>query len=81
MPRKFPITVPCDSGVVALHVSMSRAARVAAGLTVRTRVALPVPAAFVALMAMFVVAAVVGVPEIRPVDVLTDSPAGRLVAL
>ena len=53
------------------------------GLIVSTSVAVPVPPAFVALkltekgLPVFVV----GVPEIRPVPVLTDSPAGKPVAL
>ena len=49
--------------------------------TVRTRVAEPVPPLFVALIVTFVVAATVGVPEMRPDEVLTESPAGRPVAL
>ena len=52
-----------------------------AGLTVRANVAVPVPLVFVALIATLKVPATVGVPEIRPVVVLTDNPAGRAVAL
>jgi hypothetical protein len=48
---------------------------------VKVKVALPVPPALVALMVTVYVPAVVGVPEINPVLVLTDRPAGRLVAL
>jgi hypothetical protein len=51
-----------------------------AGLTVRVRVAWPVPVALVALNVTGEVPAVVGVPEIKPVAVLTDNPAGRPVA-
>ena len=51
-----------------------------AGLTVSVKVALPVPPAFVALSVTVVVPAVVGVPEINPVVLLTDSPAGNPVA-
>lgn len=50
-------------------------------VTVSTRVALPVPAALVAPNVMFVCPAVVGIPEITPVVVLTVSPAGNPVAL
>ena len=51
------------------------------GFTVRVRVAEPVPPALVALIVTLDVAAVVGVPEIAPVDVLTLKPAGNPVAL
>ena len=44
------------------------------------RVALPVPVALVAEIVTLETAAVVGVPEIRPVAVLTLRPAGRPVA-
>ena len=52
-----------------------------AGLIVRARVAVPVPPALVALRGTLDVPAAVGVPEIRPVAVLTDNPAGKPVAL
>ena len=41
----------------------------------------PVPAALVALNVTLDVPAVVGVPEMTPVVVLTESPAGSPVAL
>ena len=41
----------------------------------------PVPPVLVALKVTLVAPAVVGVPEINPVFVFTDSPAGRPVAL
>ena len=44
-------------------------------------VADPVPPAFVALIVTLVVPPAVGAPVIAPVLVLTDSPAGRGVAL
>ena len=47
----------------------------------RIKVAEPLPPAFVAVIATELVPAVVGVPEIRPVEVLTLSPAGNPVAL
>ena len=53
----------------------------AAGLVVMTSVALPVPPALVALIVTLYVPAVVGVPEINPVLVFTDKPAGNPVAL
>jgi hypothetical protein len=53
----------------------------AAGLTVKLKVFVPVPPAFVALKVTLVVAAAVGVPEISPVVVLMVSPAGNPVAL
>ena len=53
----------------------------AAGLVVMTSVALPVPPALVALIVTLYVPAVVGVPEINPVLVFTDKPAGSPVAL
>jgi hypothetical protein len=52
-----------------------------AGLMVRVSVALPVPPALVALIVTLYVPAVVGVPEINPVLVLTLTPAGNPVAL
>ena len=52
-----------------------------AGLIVKVSVWLPVPPALVALIVTVYVPAVVGVPEITPMLVLIDRPAGRLVAL
>ena len=48
---------------------------------VRDKVAEPVPPALVALIVTLKLPAAVGVPEMRPVVVLTDSPAGKPVAL
>ena len=53
----------------------------AAVLIVKDNVADPVPAALVALNATLDVPAAVGVPEMTPVAVLTESPAGNPVAL
>jgi hypothetical protein len=50
-------------------------------LTVKVSVAFPVPLAFVALIVTLYVPGVVGVPEIKPVMVLTLKPAGSPVAL
>ena len=50
-------------------------------MMVKVKVALPVPPALVALMVTVYVPAVVGVPEIKPVLVFTDKPAGNPVAL
>ena len=50
------------------------------GLVVKVSVAVPVPPAFVALSVMFALPAAVGVPEIRPVAVSMESPAGSPVA-
>jgi hypothetical protein len=47
---------------------------------VNVRVAWPVPALLVALRVTVEVPAVVGVPEIKPVPLLTDKPAGNPVA-
>ena len=52
----------------------------AGGLIVRVSVAVPVPPAFVALNVTVAVPAAVGVPEINPVPLFTDSPAGNPVA-
>jgi hypothetical protein len=49
----------------------------AADAIVKVRVALPVPLELVALTLTVEVPAVVGVPEINPVAVFTDNPAGR----
>jgi hypothetical protein len=53
---------------------------IAAGLIVRLKVAEPVPLAFVALTVTPEVPEAEGVPEIRPVAVLTPRPAGKPVA-
>ena len=53
----------------------------AGGLTVSVSVAVPVPPAFVALNVIVDIPTAVGVPEIRPVTVLTESPAGNPDAL
>ena len=47
---------------------------------VMASVAVPVPAVLFAERVAFVVPAAVGVPEIRPVALLTESPVGRLAA-
>jgi len=49
-------------------------------VTVNVRFAWPVPVLFVALSVTVEVAAVVGVPEINPLVVFTDSPVGNPVA-
>ena len=48
---------------------------------VKTRDAVPVPPALVALKATVETPAAAGVPEMRPVVVLTDMPAGKPAAL
>ena len=50
-------------------------------LTVKANVAVPVPAALVALNVTLDVPAAVGVPEMTPVAVLTESPLGNPAAL
>jgi hypothetical protein len=50
-------------------------------VTVRTKVAEPVPPEFEAPRFTLVVPAAVGVPEISPVMVLIESPVGRGLAL
>jgi hypothetical protein len=50
-------------------------------LIVNVSVAFPVPPLLVALIVTLYVPAIVGVPEITPVDVLTNSPGGSPVAL
>jgi hypothetical protein len=65
-------TVPL--AVVALVITGT------AGLMVSVSVAVPVPPAFAALSVTVEVPVEVGVPEINPVPVFTDSPAGNPVA-
>ena len=65
-------TVPL--AVVALVITGT------AGLIVSVSVAVPVPLAFVALSVTAEVPVAVGVPEINPVPVFTDRPAGNPVA-
>ena len=50
-------------------------------MIVKVSVAVPVPPLLVALSVTLVVPAAVGVPEITPVVVLTERPAGNPVAL
>ena len=52
----------------------------AGGSIVNVKVAPPVPPALVALIVTLYVLAVVGVPEITPVLVFTDRPAGSTPA-
>jgi hypothetical protein len=52
----------------------------AATAIVSVRVALPVPLLLVALNVTVDVPAVVGVPDINPLVLLTDNPAGNPVA-
>ena len=49
-------------------------------MMVSVKLALPVPLPLVALKATVDVAEVVGVPEINPVPVFTDRPAGKPAA-
>ena len=65
-------TVPV--AVVALEITG------AATAIVKERVAVPVPAALVALRLTEELPDAVGVPEIKPLVVLIDNPAGRPVA-
>ena len=65
-------TVPL--AVVALVITGAAAA------TVTVRVAFPVPVLLVALRLTVEVPAAVGVPEINPLVLLTDSPLGNPVA-
>ena len=64
----------------ALAVACTNEMAVGAALMVRVRVALPVPVLFVALRLTVEVPAAVGVPEINPLVLLTDSPLGNPVA-
>ena len=66
-PRYFKLNVTGDVGD-------------GAELMVNVRVAVPVPALFVALNVTVDVPAFAGVPEINPLVVLTDKPDGRPVA-
>ena len=67
-PRSLVITSPVGGGG-------------ATGFTVILRLAEPVPAEFDAEIDDVKVPAVLGVPEITPVEVLTDNPEGKLLAL
>jgi hypothetical protein len=50
------------------------------GLILNVTVMVPVPFVLVPLRTTLLVSTVVGVPEIKPVDVLTLKPPGRLLA-
>jgi hypothetical protein len=89
----FQLTVEVETNLVPFTVKVNWAdpAVVEAGLIevvvgtglliVKVNVAVPVPPALVALMVTVYVPAVVGVPEINPVLVLTVKPAGNGVVL
>lgn len=77
-----PFTVNVKPPLPALtHVGLIEAVVGTGLLIVNVSVALPVPPELVALIVTVYVPAIVGVPEITPDDVLTDSPAGSPVAL
>jgi hypothetical protein len=71
----FTVNVNCEPPALA-QVGLSELT-VGAALIVNVSVAVPVPLPLVALRVMLYVFAVVGVPEINPVAVLTLSPAGN----
>ena len=71
----FTVSVNCGPPAVA-HVGLSELI-VGTALIVNVSVAVPVPLPLVALRVMLYVFAVVGVPEIKPVDVFTVKPAGK----
>jgi hypothetical protein len=63
-------------------VAVKREEMTGAALRVMTRVAVPVPVVLMAeMVTLKVPAATLGVPEMRPVLVLMESPPGRPVAL
>ena len=59
---------------VAVPALVTTGAEGSAALTVKVKVLVPVPPAFVALKVMLDVPAAVGVPEIKPVPVSRDRP-------
>jgi hypothetical protein len=68
--------------VVGVSLGLNRLAVVEPeAAMLRANVAEPVPAALVALMVTLKLPAAVGLPEMRPVVVFTESPAGKPVAL
>ena len=88
----FQLTVEVETNLVPFTVKVNWAlpAMVELGLSevvvgtglliVKVSVALPVPPALVALIVTLYVPAALGVPEITPVFVFTDRPAGSPVA-
>jgi hypothetical protein len=71
----FTVNVNCAPPAVA-QIGLSEV-MVGGALIVNVSVAVPVPLMLVALRVMLYVFAVVGVPEIKPVDVFTVKPAGN----
>ena len=71
----FTVNVNCAPPAVA-QIGLSEL-MVGGALIVNVSVAVPVPLPLVALRVMLNVFAVVGVPEIKPVDVFTVKPAGK----
>ena len=78
----MPLTVNVNCGPpAAAEVGLIDVIVGAGLLIVMTSVAVPVPPALVALIVTLYTPAVVGVPEMRPVLVLTLKPGGNEVAL
>ena len=69
-------TVP----LVVVELVMTGAGLFVVGLIVKVRVAVPVPPLLVARSVTLDVPSTMGVPEIKPVVVLTERPAGNPVA-
>ena len=81
----LPVVLPCEVATAGVEES-SEIVHVPPPppppLMVQVKLADPLaPVVSVAVTVTLEVPAVVGVPEIRPVDVLMDSPAGRPLAL
>jgi hypothetical protein len=74
------VTVP-EGVIVPPDPAEAVIENVATELIVRLSVADPVPPALFALIVTLEVPAALGVPEINPLDVFTDSPAGSPLAL
>jgi hypothetical protein len=70
-----------EAGLTSLVITSPVGGGGATGFTVILRLADPVPAVFDAEIDDVKVPAELGVPEITPVEVFTDNPEGKLLAL
>ncbi len=86
MVKEVPLGPLLEASLPVVSVTKSSLSKVApappppAALMASARVAVPVPDALVAESVMVELPVVVGVPETRPLAVLTLSPAGRPLA-
>jgi precorrin isomerase len=76
-----PTVTDCEKGGVTIWGAMDEALEEVPAMESVMTVVGPAPSALVALASRVYIPAVVGVPEMTPVEELSESPAGRPVTL